>query len=159
MKHSSVIKKVEKRLGKKGVVRKMGHRWGFKHDGTIGSWMLSNCSCGDTVDKNCTGKCDTNYASNWHVRSDDDISDPYTDYYAGSFRDNITQVLDSICPLPSKFLLGALVVFKENKRQIRHGNAGKVGIILEDLHHYYRVQIAGSTDITNYISERDLAVA
>ena len=87
------------------------------------------------------------------------MSDPYTDYFAGSFRDNITQVLDSIYPLPGKFLPGALVMFKENKRQVRWGNAGKVGIILEGFNKHYKVQIAGSTEIANYISERDLAVA
>jgi hypothetical protein len=50
-------------------------------------------------------------------------------------------------------------MFKTNKRQTRYGNAGKVGIVLEGLNKYYKVQIAGSTEITNYISERDLAVA
>jgi len=159
LKHSSAVKKVEKRFGQKGIVHKMGHRWGFEHDGEIGSWLISNCSCVATIDNECTGKCDTAYACNWHVRSVGDVSDPYTDYYAGSFRDNITQVLDSICPLPGKFLPGALVMFKTNKRQTRYGNAGKVGIVLEGSNKYYKVQIAGSTEITNYISERDLAVA
>lgn len=160
MKHSSAVKKVEKRLGQKGVVHKLGHRWGFEHDGQIGSWLISNCSCSEkTPDGDCTGECDSAYASNWHVRSVGDVSDPYTDYFAGSFRDNITQVLDSIYPAPGKFLPGTLVVFKENKRQIRWGNAGKVGIVLEGFNKHYKVQIAGSTVITNYISERDLAVA
>jgi hypothetical protein len=53
-----------------------------------------------------------------------------TDYHAGSFRDNITQVCESLLPPPPKFPVGSLVRGKQNKRAIRQGYAGKVGLVM-----------------------------
>ena len=72
-------------------------------------------------------------AHDFHVRAANDHSDLMTDYHAGSFRDNITQVCESLLPPAPKFPAGSLVRGKQNKRAIRQGYAGKVGLVVPNL--------------------------
>jgi hypothetical protein len=88
-------------------------------------------------------------------------SDPHTDYFPGSFWDNITQALNSIVPLPPKYSVGSLVRFKDNKRNNRWKLAGKVALIMEAASGgNYRVQYDGQPEAKSYYnpfySERDL---
>jgi hypothetical protein len=119
MKVRNAIKKVKSHFAKQGIemdVELVGHRWTFVHNGYVGSFLAGE----DQMDAD---------AHNFHVRRANDHSDLMTDYHAGSFRDNITQVCESLLPPPPKFPAGSLVRGKQTKRAIRHGWAGKVGLV------------------------------
>ena len=65
------------------------------------------------------------------VTRDGDVTDIQSDYFAGSFVDNITQALNWCAPLPPKYPAGSLVRFKENKRNGRAKLTGIVGLVME----------------------------
>ena len=92
------------------------------------------------------------------VTRDGDVSDIQSDYFAGSFVDNITQALNWVAPLPAKYPAGSLVRFKENKRNGRAKLTGIVGLVMEAATGgNYKVQYAGSQNRYDpYFSERDL---
>ena len=120
MKHEKVVRLVERRLG---VSPTKGHnrKWYVEHDNHIISWYASPHWETDELE-----------ASLFHVRRVGDESDPYTDYFAGYHVRNATQMLDAVCPKPSKFPVGTLVRGKGNKRATRQGYAGLVGLVMED---------------------------
>ena len=124
MKVGRAIKKVEKYLGVK--VEYVGHRYTFEYDGVVGSF-LANGYGGDPWSPEAMEA----HGCNWHRRSVGDKSCLYTDYHAGSFRDNLTQVLHSMKAPPPKFPAGSLVRGKNNKRATRNGYAGRVGLVVE----------------------------
>ena len=92
------------------------------------------------------------------VTRDGDVSDIQSDYFAGSFVDNMTQALNWCAPLPPKYPAGSLVRFKENKRNGRAKLTGIVGLVMEAATGgNYKVQYVGSEGRYNpYFSERDL---
>ena len=92
------------------------------------------------------------------VTRDGDVTDIQSDYFAGSFVDNITQALNWCAPLPPKYPAGSLVRFKENKRNGRAKLTGIVGLVMEAATGgRYKVQYAGSQNRYDpYFSERDL---
>ena len=126
MKVRNAIKKVKSHFKKQGIdieVKLVSHRWTFVHDGYVGSFLANGCgSDEDQMDAD---------AHNFHVRGVNDHSDLMTDYHAGSFRDNITQVCGSLLPSPPKYPVGSLVRGKQNKRAMRQGYAGRVGLVME----------------------------
>ena len=93
------------------------------------------------------------------VTRDGDVSDIHTDYFAGSFVDNITQALNWVAPLPAKYPVGSLVRFKQNKRNARANLAGKLRLVTE-------AAVGGNYKLLNpitqthvydpYYSERDI---
>ena len=93
-----------------------------------------------------------------HTVRDGLKSDPHTDYFPGTFWDNMTQALNSIVPLPPKYSVGSLVRFKDNKRNNRWKLAGKVALVMQaESGGNYKVQYDGSEDRYNpFYSERDL---
>lgn len=93
-----------------------------------------------------------------HVKRQGDESDPHTDYFPGSFFDNITQALNYVAPLPPRYSVGSLVRFKDNKRMNRWKLAGKVALVIQaESGGSYRVQYDGSENRYNpFYSERDL---
>ena len=93
-----------------------------------------------------------------HTVRDGLKSDPHTDYFPGSFWDNITQALNYIVPLPAKYPVGSLIRFKNNKRMNRSKMAGKIALVIEAASGgSYKVRYDGSQDRYNpYYSERDL---
>ena len=93
-----------------------------------------------------------------HTVRDGLKSDPHTDYFPGSFWDNITQAFNYIVPLPAKYPVGSLIRFKDNKRMNRSKMAGKIALVIEAASGgSYKVQYDGSQDRYNpYYSERDL---
>ena len=128
MKVRNAIKKVKSHFKKQGIdieVKPVGHRWTFVHDGHVGSF-LPNGACVTDPDALDADAC------NFHVRGVSDVSCLYSDYSAGSFRDNITQVCESLLPSPPKFVAGSLVRGKQNKRAIRQGYAGRVGLVMPE---------------------------
>ena len=126
MKVRNAIKKVKSHFAKQGIdieVQIVGHRWTFEHNGYVGSFLANGaCTDEDQLDSE---------AHNFHVRRENDVSCLYSDYHAGSFRDNISQVCESLLPSPPKYPVGSLVRGKQNKRAIRQGYAGKVGLVME----------------------------
>ncbi len=93
-----------------------------------------------------------------HTVRDGLKSDPHTDYFPGTFWNNLTQALNTIAPLPPKYSVGSLVRFKDNKRNIRWKLAGKVALVIQaESGGNYKVQYNGSADQYNpFYSERDL---
>ena len=125
MKVRNAIKKVKSHFAKQGIeidVQLVGHRWTFVHNGYVGSF-LANGACTDENQLDAE-------AHNFHVRRESDVSCLYSDYHAGSFRDNITQVCERLLPSPPKYPVGSLVRGKQNKRAMRQGYAGKVGLVV-----------------------------
>ena len=102
-------------------------------------------------------------AVNFHIRRCNDHSDLQSDYFAGSFRDNITQLCQSMLPPPPKFPAGSLVRGKQNKRAIRQGYAGKVGLVMPNRGSTYtKVAWVGETEPKwgwQTYPERDLELA
>jgi len=148
MKVSSCIKKVEKALGVPMCYN--GSRFCAEYEGHVISF-LSNGFRGDEPEA-LEGD-----AVNFHVRRLSDRSDPYTDYHAGSFRSNITQLIHSVKPPEPKFPVGSLVRGKSNKRASRQGYAGKVGVVTS-AGSYSRIDWIGEDRKTMYNTypERDL---
>jgi hypothetical protein len=148
MKVSSCIKKVEKALGKK--MNNNGSRFWVEYEGKIISFFPNGFRASDPAGLDGD-------AVNFHVRSVNDESDPYTDYHAGSFRSNITQLIHSIKPPEPKFSVGSLVRGKNNKRASRQGYAGKVGLVTT-AGEYSRIDWIGEPRKTMYNTypERDL---
>ena len=126
MKVKAVIKKIKTHFKKQGIdidVEYVGHRWCFEHNGYVGSF-LANGRCDDDDQMGAD-------AHNFHVRRSNDHSDLHSDYFAGSFRDNATQMIQSILPPPAKFKPGQLVQGKDNKRATRRGYAGLTGLVTD----------------------------
>ena len=100
MKVRNAIKKVKSHFAKQGIeidVQLVGHRWTFVHNNYVGSFLTNGrCDDEDQMDAD---------AHNFHVRRCDDHSDLMSDYHAGSFRDNITQICHSMLPPPPKLLI------------------------------------------------------
>ena len=124
MKVKAAIKKVKSHFAKQGIdieVTNLSGRWTFEHNGYVGSFLANGaCTGEDEMDRE---------AYNFHVRRVNDVSCLYSDYHAGSFRDNITQVCESLLPKPAKYPVGSLVRGRQNKRAIRRGYAGLVGLV------------------------------
>lgn len=131
MKVKAVIKKVKSHFKKQGIEiaistpsERGDYQWSFEHNGYVGSFSANGHD---------------GYSAGWeeadaclfHVRRTNDHSDSQSDYFAGSFRDNASQMVESILPKPSKFRAGALVRGKDNKRAHRLGYAGRVGLVMK----------------------------
>jgi hypothetical protein len=128
MKVKAVIKKIKTHFKKQGIdidVEYNGTRWSFQHDNYVGSFLANGAMSAGWEHRLDADAC------NFHVRRCDDHSDSQSDYFAGSFRDNATQMVESILPKPSKFKAGQLVRGKDNKRANRQGYAGFTGMVTD----------------------------
>ena len=126
MKVKAVIKKIKTHFKKQGIdieVTNDTGRWAFEHNGYVGSF-LANGRCDDEDQMDAE-------ACNFHVRGVNDHSCLYTDYHAGSFRDNATQMIHALLPPAPKFTPGQLVRGKDNKRATRQGYAGLTGLVTD----------------------------
>ena len=154
MKVKTAIKKIEKYLGVK-VTNDHG-RFTFVYGDEVGSFLANGVAGNDPNVMEAD-------ACNWHRRSSNDHSDSQSDYFAGSFRDNVTQLLHSMKAPPSKYPAGTLVRGKQNKRATRWGFAGKTGLVIKNAAGNATVQWIGEKmdplRHNNYYSERDLEVA
>ena len=136
MKVGKAIKKIEKYLGVK--VEYSGCRYTFQYGNEVGSFLANGHAGGMGADAMEADAC------NWHRRRVNDHSDMMTDYHAGSFRDNLTQVLHSMKAPPPKFPAGSLVRGKNNKRATRCGYAGMIGLVVE-AGEYSKIQWVGES--------------
>ena len=118
MKVGKAIKKIEKYLGVE--VEHAGGRFWFAYEGESGAFLVNGHHGDDVMEAE---------ACNWHRRRYDDHSDSQSDYFAGSFRSNLTQLLHSMKAPPCKFSVGQLVRGKQNKRAMRWGFAGVTGLV------------------------------
>ena len=93
-----------------------------------------------------------------HTVRDGLKSDPHTDYFPGTFWDNITQALNTIAPLPPKYPVGSLVRFKHNKRNNRWNLAGKVALVIQaEAGGNYKLQYDGVDERYNpFYAQRDI---
>ena len=129
MKVKAVIKKIKTHFKKQGIdidVEYNGSRWSFEHNGYVGSFLANGAMASDGAAQLEADAC------NFHVRRGNDYSDLQSDYFAGSFRDNATQMIEALLPKPPKFPVGSLVRGKQNKRAMRQGYAGKVGLVMAE---------------------------
>ena len=128
MKVGKAIKKIEKYLGVEVKHDGCRYWWHYKdEDGNVevGSFLANGHRGGMDGDAMEAEAC------NWHRRRVDDESCLYSDYHAGSFRDNLTQLLHSMKAPPCKFSVGQLVRGKQNKRAMRWGFAGVTGLVVK----------------------------
>ena len=156
MKVRNAIKKIKSHFKKQGIDIEISspteggdYKWRFQHENYVGSFSVNGYRGHepDALDGEATL---------FHVRHFKDHSDSMTDYFAGSFRDNITQVCESLLPSPSKYQAGGLVRGKSNKRAQRWGFAGKVGLVMNSGHGQAKVLWHGEQKESSYLSERDL---
>ena len=131
MKLEKAIKKIEKALGVKVERPTDGRgRHYFQYGNRVGSF-LTQTKWGERED-GTYGPIEGEWeAMNWHSRREDDHSDYQTDYFAGTYWDNCTQLIQSLKPPAAKFPVGCLVRGKQNKRAQRQGYAGKTGLVTE----------------------------
>ena len=145
MKLESVIKKIQKRMPgvlihAEGRMSGGAKHW-FTYNGKIASFY----------------SCEYRGTSSFHIRREDDHSDSMTDYYAGSFFDNATQMINVLCPPPAKFPAGSLLVGKNNKRADRLGIAGRYGIVTSvNSYGCYMLLMSDTGHEERYSYERDL---
>ena len=148
MKVGKVIKKIEKYLGVE--VQYDGCRYWFQYENEVGSFLPNGHRGGMDADAMEADAC------NWHRRRVNDHSDMMTDYHAGSFRDNLTQLLHSMKPPPCKFKAGQLVRGKQSKRAQRWGFAGLTGMVTKEASDSVTIDWIGIDRTDSYIATRDL---
>lgn len=148
MKVGKAIKKIEKYLGVE--VQYDGCRYWFQYEDEVGSFLPNGHRGGMDADAMEADAC------NWHRRRVNDHSDMMTDYHAGSFRDNLTQLLHSIKPPPCKFKTGQLVRGKQTKRASRWGFAGLTGMVTKESSDSVCIDWLGIDRTDTYVSVRDL---
>ena len=150
MKVRNAIKKVKSHFKKQGIDIQISspeeggdYKWRFQHENYVGSFSVN-------------GMRGHEPEALFHVRRYDDHSDSMTDYFAGYFRDNVTQLCESLLPSPSKYKAGVLVRGKSNKRAQRWGFAGKIGLVVNSGNGQAKVLWHGTQKESSYLSERDL---
>ena len=148
MKVGKAIKKIEKYLGVE--VQYDGCRYWFQYENEVGSFLPNGHRGGMDADAMEADAC------NWHRRQVHDHSDMMTDYHAGSFRDNLTQLLHSMKPPPCKFKTGQLVRGKQTKRASRWGFAGLTGMVTKESSDSVCIDWLGIDRTDTYVSVRDL---
>ena len=120
MKFDKFVKKVESYLGVEVQEGYNGNYW-FQYGNQVGSFYREERWDDPGVYE----------ARGFHCRREDDHSDAMTDYFAGYFLSNGTQLLHTMKAPKPKFPVGTLVRGKQNKRAIRQGYAGKTGLVME----------------------------
>jgi len=90
------------------------------------------------------------------IRRAGDEDDPYTDYCAGYFVENVTQMIHACKPPEPKYKPGQLVRGKSTRRARRWRFAGKVGLVTNTGSGQAIVLWNGEKPNRSWISERDL---
>lgn len=149
MKVGKAIKKIEKYLGVE--VQYDGCRYWFQYENEVGSFLPNGHRGG------MDAEAMEAEATNWHRRRVGDESCLYSDYHAGSFRDNLTQLLHSMKAPPCKYNVGQLVRGKQTKRAQRWGFSGLTGMVTKTTSDTVNVQWIGTDhNHSHHLSVRDL---
>ena len=145
MKYKSFINKLKKRLGTKDLdittdnFGVNGRREWLVHGETVARWHVEPSDYRDPESEL--------RVSSFHTKLCGQESDPYTDYFPGTYWQNATQLIDRLVPPPPKFKPGSLVRGKaENKRAKRHGYAGKTALVTGASGKYMSLQFVSSED-------------
>ena len=145
MKYKSFINKLKKRLGTKDLdittdeFGANGRREWLVYGDTVARWHVELSDYRDPESELVV--------SSFHTKGVDQESDPYTDYFPGTYWSNATQLIDRLVPPPPKFTPGVLVRGKpENKRAKRHGYAGKTALVTGASGKYMSLQFVSSED-------------
>jgi len=145
MKYKSFINKLKKRLGVKDLdittdeYGVNGRREWLVYEDTVARWHVEPSDYRDPESELVV--------SSFHTKGVDQESDPYTDYFPGTYWSNATQLIDRLVPPPPKFTPGVLVRGKpENKRAKRHGYAGKTALVTGASGKYMSLQFVSSED-------------
>lgn len=140
MHFSKAIKKVENYLSVKANFHSK-HRCVFHYGDNVGSFLI-----------NSDGNTDC-----FHIRRRDDYSDIQSDYFAGHFFNNLSQLLKAMKPAPAKFNEGTLIRIKKNKRATRWGLGGRTGLVITSAAGgSYSILWNDTNVIENYCYERDM---
>jgi len=116
MLHTKAMTKTTKRLGKAPMMSRNGRKaWGVYGEYTY-SWYVQDGEI----------QC-------LHVRRSDQVPDAQTDYFPGCYLDNITQLLNYMCPPPPKYKVGSLVEGRAKQPKLTAYLAGKPGLVLSHL--------------------------
>ena len=143
MKYSSFIKKLKKRLGVEHLeiesdnIHSSRRKEWLVYEDTIASWYVEPRDWNDSDSEP--------EVSSFHTKAVGQESDPYTDYYPGTYWSNGTQLIDRLKSPDPKFAVGSLVRGKPNKRAIRNGYAHKVGLVLDSKDRYIQVHFTGDS--------------
>ena len=145
MKYKSFISKLKKRIGNKDLDISSDtwgangrKEWLFYGD-TVASWRVEPSNFRDPESELVV--------TGFHTKGKGQESDPYTDYFPGTYWSNATQLIDRLEPPPAKFTPGVLVRGKaENKRAKRHGYAGKTALVIKAHGKYMSLQFVSSED-------------
>ena len=144
MKYKSFINKLKKRLGTKDLdittdATGSGRREWLIYGDTVARWHVEPCDYRDPESELVV--------SSFHTKGAGQESDPYTDYFPGTYWDNATQLIDRLKPAPPKFTPGMLVRGKpENKRAKRMGYAGKTALVTKASGKYMSLQFVSSEE-------------
>ena len=145
MKYKSFINKLKKRIDTKDLDitcdtpnRPRRKEWLIYGD-TVASWYVEPNDWQDDESEPMV--------SSFHTKGIGQESDPYTDYFPGTYWSNATQLIDRLAPPPPKFTPGVLVRGKlENKRAKRHGYAGKTALVTGASGKYMSLQFVCDED-------------
>ena len=142
MKYKTFINKMTKRLGvsnKENLQIESGSWSGYcrkewlVHGDTIASWRVE-LKDWDNQDSELV-------ATSFHTKGIGQESDPYTDYYPGTYWSNATQLINRLKDPPAKYPAGSLVRGKaKNKRAMRMGYAGKTALVTKSSGNYMSLQ-------------------
>ena len=145
MKYKSFINKLKKRLGTKDLdittddFGANGRREWMVYGDTVARWHVEPSDYRNPESELVV--------SSFHTRGVGQESDPYTDYFPGTYWSNATQLIDRLAPPPPKFQPGSLVRGKaENKRAKRHGYAGKTALVMKASGKYMSLQFVVPED-------------
>ena len=135
MRVEKAIKKIEKALGVKVQSDESKsnnpyyNSYWFEYENNVCSFRTQQAYGED--ENGDYGPLDYADAMSWHIRSRNDHTDLMTDYFAGYFVSNCTQLIRACKPPEAKFPVGTLVRGKQNKRATRQGYAGKIGLVMK----------------------------
>ena len=139
MKYKSFINKLKKRLGTKDLDITVdtfgvnGRREWLVYEDTVARWHVEPSDYRDPESELVV--------SSFHTKGVGQESDPYTDYFPGTYWSNATQLIDRLVPPPPKFKPGSLVRGKDNnKRAQRHGYAGQTALVTKASGKYMSLQ-------------------
>ena len=145
MKYRSFINKLKKRLGTKDldittdVFGANGRREWLVYGDTVARWHVEP--------EDYRNPESELRVSSFHTKGVGQESDPYTDYFPGTYWSNATQLIDRLNSPPAKFTPGVLVRGKaENKRAKRMGYAGKTALVIGASGKYMSLQFVSDSD-------------
>ena len=145
MKYKSFINKLKKRLGTKDLdittdeFGVNGRREWLVYGDTVARWHVELSDYRDPESELVV--------SSFHTKGVGQESDPYTDYFPGTYWSNATQLIDRLVPPPPKFTPGVLVRGKpENKRAKRMGYAGKTALVTKASGKYMSLQFVSGEE-------------